>query len=78
MTDFNQKYGVAFDEKMAEQIERLVSEGDSRSARIRKLVSLGLICENIMLDNEWYPPMQEEREDIVRSAMQEYVEEQTG
>lgn len=75
MAEFDQKYGVAFDTETAEEIERFLSEGDSRSARIRSLVQMGLVAEQEMLDNDYFPPDKDKREEMVKDAMEEYLEE---
>lgn len=75
-TDFPHKYGLAVDSELDEKINRHLQEGDSRSARIRRLVRLGIIFEDEMLDEEYWPPDPEVREDILRTAIRSYLEDE--
>lgn len=73
-SEFPHKYGLALDEELHDKINRHLDEGDSRSARIRRLVRLGILFEDQMLDHQYWPPSTERREQIMRDAIQDYLE----
>lgn len=74
--EYPHKYGVALDDELDRKINRHVAKGESRSARIRQLIRLGIVYEDIMLDNQWWPPDQDEREYILAEAIRNYIDEE--
>jgi hypothetical protein len=69
-----EKYGVSFQPATAKQIESPLEYGDSRSARIRHLVHLGLIVEKVFTGELGHKPQQDDLEGMVRQAMLDYIE----
>lgn len=74
--EFPHKYGVAVDDELNQKINRHLERGDSRSARIRRLIRLGLIFEDAMLERQYWPPSTDQREQILREAIQMYLDEE--
>lgn len=68
------KFGVVVPDWMEAQIEAPLEYGDSRSARIRELVSLALAVEDALADNGVATDGPEEREQAVREAINSYYE----
>jgi hypothetical protein len=68
-----EKYGVSFQPDTAERIESPLEYGDSRSARVRQLVHLGLIVEEVFTGELGHKPQQDDLEGMVRQAMLDYI-----
>jgi metal-responsive CopG/Arc/MetJ family transcriptional regulator len=67
-----QKFGIGLPEPLVSRIEERLTPSDSRSQRIRSLVSVGLEAEDVMVEQGLYHPSDQKREQIVREALEQY------
>jgi|APHM01.1.fsa_nt_gi hypothetical protein len=68
----SRKFGVIFDDEVAEQVEQSLDYGDSRSGRIEKLTSVGLEVERQIENIDAQARNSHEMRAVVRQAFYEY------
>lgn len=72
------KYGVALDDETAEYIEQTRSGPNDRSQRIREMCLTARAAEEIMTEYQWFPQDVEDRVEMVREAMDDYIQQNRG
>jgi len=67
-----QKFGIGLPDSLVSRIEQRMAPSDSRSQRIRSLLSVGLEAEDVLVEQGLYHPSDQKREQIVRQALEQY------
>ena len=71
----SRKFGVVFDEQIAQKVEEPLEYGESRSSRVEMLTAVGLEVERQVNKHDISAQNKHELRAIVRQAFHEYREQ---
>lgn len=67
-------FGISVEDWVKEEIEKPLAYGDDRSARVNRLIRVGLAAENAAKQYGSWPDDIEDQEDLVHEAIKEYCD----